>query len=212
VKTNLTCEACEQELCAYLDGALHPAVARALEDHVETCPGCSLRLEAYREISLHLARLPEIEAPAWLESRVIASVTGRARLRRIWSRSFAAAAAFSFAASVGLIAHMPKFAREWGLPEPATWPVIALRGFLNEIVTLAKRLALDVTFYGPIARQIWLAISALGAIPKVILLTLRTTEAQVTVAVALSLGIALYLALRPSRTREGGVGHACLYL
>ena len=212
MKTNLTCEACEQELCAYLDGALHPAIARALESHLESCRHCGARLAAYREISLRLAELPEIDAPAWIESRVIHSITGRARARRFWSRGFAAAAALSFAATVGLVAHLPELARQWGLPDPATWPVLALRGVLGAIVAVTKRLALDITFYEPLARQLWLAISALGSLPRAALLTLRTTEAQATVAVAITLGVALYLALRPSRTREGGVGHACLSL
>ena len=73
MKTNLTCEACERELCAYLDGALHTAVARALESHVETCARCRVRLADYRAISAGLAELPEIVAPAWLESRVLAA-------------------------------------------------------------------------------------------------------------------------------------------
>jgi len=212
VKTNLTCEACELELCAYLDGALHPAIARALESHLESCRRCGARLAAYKEISLRLAELPEIDAPAWIESRVLDSITGRARARRFWSRGLAAAAALSFAATVGLVAHLPDLARQWGLPEPATWPVLALRTILDGIVSVAKRLALDVTFYEPLVRQVWLAISTLGALPRAALLTLRTTEAQATVAVAITLGIALYLVLRPSRTREGGIGHACLSL
>jgi hypothetical protein len=69
-----------------------------------------------------------------------------------------------------------------------------------------------VTFYEPLARQVWTAVSALGALPRAALVTLRTTEAQLMVAVAITLGVALYLALRPSRTREGGIGHACLSL
>jgi len=212
VKTNLTCETCEQELCAYLDGALHPAIARALESHVESCARCGARLQAYREISSRLAELPEIAAPAWIEKRVLDSITGRARARRFWSRGFAAAAALSFAATVGLIAHLPQLARQWGLPEPATWPVVALRAVLDGIIFVAKRLALDLTFYESLARKVWLAVSALETLPKVALVALRTTEAQIMVAVAITLGVALYLALRPSRTREGGIGHACLSL
>ena len=212
MKTNLTCEACELELCAYLDGALHPAIARALESHIESCVRCDARLEAYREISSRLAELPEIAAPAWIESRVLDSITGRARARRFWSRGFAAAAALSFAATVGLIAHLPELVRQWGLAEPATWPVLALRTALDGIVSVVKRLALDVTFYEPLARQLWLAVSALGTLPRALLLTLRTSEAQLMVVVAITLGVALYLALRPSRTREGGIGHACLSL
>lgn len=212
MKTNLTCEACEREICAYLDGALHAAIARALESHIDSCAGCRAKLADYREISARLAELPEITAPAWLERRVLQAVAGQARLRRFLSRGFAVAAALSFAGSVGLIATLPRIARQLGLPEPATWPVLALQAVLDATVALTKRLALDVTLYEPIARQVWLAVSALGTLPRAALLTLRTTEAQVIVAVALTLGVALYLVLRPSRTQEGGVGHACLSL
>ncbi len=212
MKTNLTCESCERELCAYLDGALHAAVARALESHIETCARCRGQLADYREISAGLAGLPEIEAPGWLESRVLGAVVGRARRERIWSRGFALAGALSFAVGIGLIAYAPRFARTFQLPDPATWPWLAVSAVLNGIVSLTKRLAVDVTFYEPIVRQVWLAISALGTIPRVALLALRTTEAQVVVAVALTLGVALYFTLRPSRTHEGGVGHACLSL
>ncbi len=212
MKTNLTCEVCEKEICAYLDGALHAAIARALESHIDSCAGCRAKLADYRVISARLAELPEIAAPVWLERRVLGAVSGKARLRRFVSRGFAAAGAFSFAASVGLIAYLPRIARHLGLPEPATWPVLALQAVLDGAVALTKRLALDVTFYEPIARQVWLAVSALGTLPRVALLTLRTTEAQVILAVALTLGVAFYLTLRPSRTHEGGVGHACLSL
>jgi anti-sigma factor RsiW len=211
VKTNLTCEACERELCAYLDGALHAAVARALESHLETCARCRARLAEYREISAGLARIPEIEAPVWLERRVLGAV-GRARRGRVWSRGLAAAGALSFALGVGLVAYAPRIARALQLPEPATWPWLAIQALLNGIVSLAKRLAVDVTFYEPIARQVWLAVSALGTLPRAALITMRTTEAQVVVAVALTVGVALYFTLRPSRTHEGGVGHACLSL
>ena len=212
MKTNLTCGTCELELCAYLDGALHPAIARALESHVESCARCGARLEAYREISSRLAELPEIAAPAWIEKRVLDSITGRARARRFWSRGFAAAAALSFAATVGLIAHLPALARQWGLPDPATWPVVGLRTALDGVISVAKRLAGDAAFYEPLARKPLVAVSALETLPRVALLALRTPEAQFMVAVTISLGVALFLALRPSRTREGGIGHACLSL
>ena len=212
MKTNLTCETCELELCAYLDGALHPAIARALESHIESCVRCASRLGAYREISSRLGALDEIKAPAWIEKRVLDSIAGRARARRFWSRGLAAAAALSFAVSVGLFAHLPELARRLGLADPATWPMHAVRSALDGAVSLAKRLALDLTFYEPLARTVWLAVSSLGTLPRVVLLTLRTTEAQMAVAVALTLGVVLYLAIRPPRTREGGIGHACLSL
>jgi hypothetical protein len=212
VRTNLTCEACERELSAYLDGALHPAVAGALESHLNACHRCGLKLGAYRAIAERLAELPEISAPAWLESRVIGAVSARPKLKRLWSGGLAAAAALSFAGTIGLIAWLPRLARSLSLPDPTLWPVAALQGSLNGIIALAKRLAIDLTFYEPIARQIWGSIRALEALPRAAFLILRTPEGGGAVAIALTLGVALFFALRPSRTHQGGIGHACLSL
>ena len=212
MKTNLTCEICEQELCAYTDGALHAAVGLALESHLLSCAHCRQKLAAYRVISARLADLPEISAPPWLEARVVRAITGAERRKQLWSRGLAAATAVSFAGTVGLVSYLPHLARQWGLPSPEMWPILALRGAVDAVVLVAQRLTLDVTFYEPIGHQLWLAMQALGAIPRVALLTLRTAEVQVVGAVALTLGVALYLALRPARTHEGGIGHACLSL
>lgn len=212
MKINLTCETCERELSAYVDGALLTADARAVESHLDACVGCRRRLADYRAIAAALAELPEIHAPAWLESRVLEGVAGRAKRDRVWSGGLALAGALSFAFGIGLIANAPRLARALHLPDPATWPWLACQALINAVVSVTKRLAVDVTFYEPIAKQLLLAVSALGALPKAALLTMRTTEAQAVVAVALTLGVALYFTLRPSRTHEGGVGHACLSL
>jgi hypothetical protein len=212
VKTNLTCETCEPELTAYRDGALHPAVARALEAHLDSCRSCRARLGAYDEIAARLAELPMIEAPAWLEARVLGEVTGRSRVRGILSRGLAAAGALSFALTIGLVASLPGLARQWGLPDPTTWPLLAARAVLDGIVALTKGAALEATLWEPIARRVFTAIQSLEAVPRAIWITMHTPEAQGSFAVAIALGIALYLMLRPSRTREGGVGHACLSL
>lgn len=212
MNTNRTCEACERELSAYVDGALSAADSRAVELHVETCAGCRLRLAEYREVAAALAVLPEIQAPLWLESRVLETVAARANRERLWSRGFALAGALSFALGIGLIAYAPRLSRTFHLPDPATWPWLLCQTAINAVVSVTKRLAVDVTFYQPIAKQLLLAVSALGALPRAALLTMRTTEAQAVVAVAFTLGVALYFTLRPSRTHEGGVGHACLSL
>lgn len=212
MKTNFSCEICEQELCAYIDGALQSAVAHALESHLGSCARCRLTLAAYRGISARLAALPEISAPPRLEARVVGAVTGAERRKKLWSRGFAAAAALSFAGTVFVVAYLPQLARQWGLPDPTMWPILALRGLVDAIVAVTQRLTLDVTFYGPMGRQLWLALHTLETIPRVALLTIRTSEVQVVGAVALTLGVAFYVALRPARTHEGGIGHACLSL
>lgn len=212
MKTNLTCEACERELSAFLDGMLHPAVARALESHVEACSGCRAKLAAYRSIAAAIAGLPEIEAPAWLEARVLRAVPGKARARMVWRRGLAGAGALSFAASVGFLAVLPRIAKGFGLPDPLTWPVLAIRTVVDGVVSISKRLALDVIFWEPIARRVWASLQALESLPRAALLSLQTPEVQLTGVVLVSLGIAIFLALKPSRTHEGGVGHVCITL
>jgi Putative zinc-finger len=213
VKINLTCETCEPEITAYRDGALHPAVARAMEAHLGSCRSCSARLQAYEEIAARLAELPTIEAPAWLEARVLSAVGGRARAKRVFSRgALAAAGALSFALTIGLVSALPGLARQWGLPDPTTWPLVAARGLLDGVVALTKGVALEATLWEPIARRIWTAVQSLGAVWRALWTTLQTQEAQLALVAAVTLSVALYLVLRPSRTREGGVGHACLSL
>jgi len=212
VKTNLTCDACRIELTAYVDGELHPAVARVIEDHTASCASCRGLLAQYQAIAESARRLPSIEAPAWLADRVVARVTRPARLRVLWTRVSAAAAVASFALTVGVIAFWPRLSTQLGLPQPGTWLASGLDGVLNLLVAAPKRLAMDVTFYEPIARQIWVAISSLSSIPRAAFLALRTSEAQATGIALLTLGVALYLILRPSRSHERGIGHACLSL
>jgi hypothetical protein len=212
VKTNLTCDACRMELTAYVDGELHPAVARVIDDHTASCASCRAILEQYRAIAASARRLPSIEAPAWLADRVVAQVTRPARIRALWTRVSAAAAAASFVLTVGMIAFWPRLSAQFGLPQPGTWLASAIDGVLNLLVATPKRLAMDVTFYEPIARQIWIAISSLSSIPRATFLALRTPEAQATGIALLTLGVALYLIVRPSRSHERGIGHACLSL
>ncbi|MEK7315741.1 MAG: hypothetical protein AAB011_06140, partial [Candidatus Eisenbacteria bacterium] len=88
----------------------------------------------------------------------------------------------------------------------------ALDSGVEGMIAIPKRIALDVTFYEPIVRQVWLSMEALAAIPRALFVSLRSPEAQATGLVLLTLGVALYLLLRPSRRQEGGIGHACLAL
>ena len=212
MKTNLTCDACRIELAAYVDGELHPAVARVIDDHTASCASCRELLAQHQAIAASARRLPSIEAPAWLADRVLARMTRPARIRALWTRVSAGAAAASFALTVGAIAFWPRLSELLGLPKTASWLAPGLDGILDLVVSVPKRLAMDVAFYEPILRQVWLAISSLSSIPRAALLVLRTPEAQVTGVALLTLGVAFYLILRPSRSHERGIGHACLSL
>jgi hypothetical protein len=111
---------------------------------------------------------------------------------------------------VAFVAFLPKPARVWGLPDPATWPLVAMDAMVGAVVSLSKRLAQDATFYAPFVQQIWRAIEALESVPRAVWVVARTPEAQVAGAVVFIVAVAAWLTLRPSRTRERGIGHACL--
>jgi len=212
VKSNLTCDACERELVAYADGALHAAVAKVMEQHLAACARCRTSLELHRAIARRLATLPGIPVPAGLENRVIHAVNAPERAKAFWGRLGAASLAASFAATIGGLVFWPTIAKEWGLPDPASALARALDTGVEGLVAIPKRIALDLTFYGPIARQILRSMEGLAAIPHAVFVSLRSPEAQATGLVLLTLGVALYLVLRPSRRQEGGIGHACLAL
>ena len=212
MKSNLTCDACERELVAYADGALHAAVAKVMEQHLAACARCRTSLELHRAIARRLATLPGIPVPAGLENRVIHAVNAPERAKAFWGRLGAASLAASFAATIGGLVFWPTIAKEWGLPDPASALARALDTGVEGLVAIPKRIALDLTFYGPIARQILRSMEGLAAIPHAVFVSLRSPEAQATGLVLLTLGVALYLVLRPSRRQEGGIGHACLAL
>jgi anti-sigma factor RsiW len=212
VRSHLNCDDCERELTAYLDGALSPAVGRVIAQHLETCGRCRAAYEDYSWIASRIAALPAIEAPAWLEERVLRRTLGTRYALRGWRAFGAASGALAFAASVGIVANFPRIARALGLGDPSTWPLSAVHGAVAALASLSKRLAMDVAFYEPIAREVVNALRALEAIPRAALLALQAPEIQVAGAVAITLGLALYRLLRPSRSHERGVGHACLCL
>ena len=212
MKSNLTCEDCRTELAAYLDGELTPAVARVIGQHIEGCAGCGAALEAYRSIAALVATAPELPAPPWLEERVVRGALGARYLWTGWRRFGAAAAAVSFAAGVGILVSLPRLLA-WGPVARVLSSVLnGLGPFFADLAALPKRFALQVAFYEPIAQQVWSGLKALGHLPKAALLLLRQPEAQAAVAISLFLGLALYFVLRPSRSHERGVGHACFSL
>jgi hypothetical protein len=110
------------------------------------------------------------------------------------------------------VAVLPRIAKALGLPDPLTWPVLVVRALLEGVVAVSKRLALDVIFWEPIARRVWASFQALESIPRAVILSFQTPEVQLAGAVLLTLGVAIFWALKPSRTHEGGVGHVCLTL
>jgi anti-sigma factor RsiW len=212
VKSNLNCDDCRAELVAYLDGALTAAVARVIEQHVEGCPDCRADLEVHRALSARLGEVAELPPPRWLEGRVVRRALGPRYYWTGWRRVGALAASLSFAGSVGLLLSLPRLLHLGPVAGAAQWLTSALGQVLSSVAAAPKRIAVDVTFYQPIAHQVWSSLQALGTLPRVALVLLRQPEIQSALAIALFLGLAIYFVLRPSRSQERGVGHACFSL
>jgi anti-sigma factor RsiW len=212
VKSNVTCDDCRPELSAYLDGELVPAVARVIEGHLEGCARCRGALETYRAVALAVAAQPDLLSPRWLEERIVRRALGARYLWTGWRRLGAAAAALSFAGGVAFLLSLPRLLA-WGpVARVLAGAMNGLGPFFAGAAELPKRFALDVAFYEPIVRQAWSGLAALGHLPRAALVMLRQPEAQAAGAVALFLGVVLYFVLRPSRSHERGVGHACFSL
>ncbi len=213
MKENLSCEACERELVALIDGTLTPSVARVIEGHAASCASCRAALEDYRELTLRLRGMTLVPAPAFLEDRVLREVLGRRGFLNTGLQRFGAAlGAASFALTVALLTNLTRIAGALGIPDPYVWIVSGINSSISTITAGSKWLANEMAFYVPLARQIWLAMEALKTIPRAAIVSLRTPEVQVAGAILITLGLALYVLLRPSRRHEGSVGHVCLSL
>ncbi|KHL04000.1 anti-sigma factor family protein [Sinomonas humi] len=101
-------------LGAYLLGALDPEEARAVEDHVATCPACQAQIEELETLPALLDGVPSARAEALVEAPVqlndlpappalLARVRARRRALRLrWAAALAGAAAASLALGVAL--------------------------------------------------------------------------------------------------------------
>lgn len=213
MKENLSCEACERELIALIDGTLTPSVARVIQGHAESCAACGRAWHDFRRQALRLRSMELYPVPASLESRVIRELRGaRGFLSAGWQRLSAGLAAVSFVLTVGILANLSRIAKGLGIADPYVWMVSAIDGSIAGVISASKWLANEIAFYVPLANQIWLAMQALRTIPRAAIVSLKTPEVQAVGAILITLGLALYIMLRPSRRNEGSVGHVCLSL
>jgi mycothiol system anti-sigma-R factor len=74
----MSCEDVQENLSAFLDGALPHERQRAIEAHLASCPKCAGQLEDYREIARVLREKVMERAPAGLQERIRAEITRQA--------------------------------------------------------------------------------------------------------------------------------------
>jgi anti-sigma factor RsiW len=70
---DLACIQVVELVTEYLEGAMPPAAARALEHHLATCPGCTEYLEQMRSTTGALSSLREDALPPGIRENLIAA-------------------------------------------------------------------------------------------------------------------------------------------
>lgn len=83
---NWTCQQTEDRLSEYLDRLLGADERRALEAHAESCAACGRLLARMTAMVSELHRLPPVEAPARLESRILDRTLGPREAKSWWRR------------------------------------------------------------------------------------------------------------------------------
>jgi anti-sigma factor RsiW len=73
---DLACVEVVELVTDYLEGALPAAVARRLERHLETCPGCTEYVEQLRKIAGSLGGITEESLPPEMRDALIAEFRG----------------------------------------------------------------------------------------------------------------------------------------
>jgi len=71
---DLACIQVVELVTEYLEGAMAPAEAAALEHHLATCPGCTEYLEQMRALAGSLTPLHEQELPPAMRDDLIAAL------------------------------------------------------------------------------------------------------------------------------------------
>jgi hypothetical protein len=73
----MTCAELELQLCDYIDGALSPEASAAVEAHFSACGSCAELARDGQAALGFLARVPEVETPRSLVTRILQQVPVR---------------------------------------------------------------------------------------------------------------------------------------
>jgi len=79
----MSCADVEVLLCDYVDGALPPHEKSSLEQHLSSCPSCAALADEAAAAVRFLTRVPEVEPPDQLVSRLLRNTLAASRTR--WS-------------------------------------------------------------------------------------------------------------------------------
>lgn len=120
-----------------LDGALDPAGARALEEHVAACPACARERALVAEIDAVLSEAPPESAPRWLPLAVAREIARESVVEtRVEPLAIGAAAGAVFASTVVLIVRSAGQAAAGPLGQAASRAAAGLRSFMESLMTV----------------------------------------------------------------------------
>jgi anti-sigma factor RsiW len=85
----MNCVHCEDQLSAYLEGALDHSERIAFETHLHSCEACSELLEGVRQVVQWGREFHAPQPPSWLPSRIVANTPQVVRIT--WRDWFAGA-------------------------------------------------------------------------------------------------------------------------
>jgi hypothetical protein len=75
-------------LSEYIDGSVTGEERAAIEAHLKTCLQCSSALEELRKTVEHIKTIEEIEPPAWMTQKIMATVRAEAELKKDFIHRF----------------------------------------------------------------------------------------------------------------------------
>src|SRR5574337_941304 len=77
------------KLSEYLDGSVTAEEKSSIEEHLKSCAACSDALDELRKTIEHIKALEEVEPPAWMTQKIMATVRSEAeRKKSIFERLF----------------------------------------------------------------------------------------------------------------------------
>lgn len=80
----MSCERMEKRMLPYVDGRLKESDRAEVEKHLADCPGCRVRVNAFRAVGSLLDELPQIEPSGAFDARVHARVAAEPKKSRGW--------------------------------------------------------------------------------------------------------------------------------
>ncbi|HEY6010649.1 MAG TPA: DUF2275 domain-containing protein, partial [Nitrospirota bacterium] len=72
------------KLSEYLDNALSADEQASVEEHLKSCPTCGNALDELRKTVEHIRTVEEVEPPAWMTRKIMATVRAEAEMKKSW--------------------------------------------------------------------------------------------------------------------------------